>query len=117
MVGKVLSLAQPYLDQYYADDHPQPFQDEFRTYMFGQPFARYFHKDRTSRFEFIDFFAEHNADLNCHCDFIQTEPLLGTSSTVHHTPSLSTKPMAPEMIKANTRSTWLCAPVMLWITG
>ena len=44
--------------------------DEFRSYLFGRPFGNYFDKGcEHQKFEFMDFFAEHNGGLNRHMDY------------------------------------------------
>ena len=53
------------MDDNYDDVYP----DETPTYLFGKPFAQWFDAGCTSRFEFVDFFAEHNAGLNRHMDY------------------------------------------------
>lgn len=69
-IGKILSLSQEYLDDFFAGSEDPPMSDPKRNSLFGDKFASSISGKCTSRFEYLDIFVESGSQLNRHMDYM-----------------------------------------------
>lgn len=66
-LSNIMSLSQTIVDKEYEKE--KPMNNKKRNQIFGSKFGKSFDKSCTSRFEFLDIFAEKDGSLNRHCDY------------------------------------------------